>query len=171
MGDIAKDVERVYGKERLLVDIATASIDDPGGRICDVIFPVVGKEKLAAIIKESNAKGALDRRIYAVMRNFMGQSLSPDATKPAFRSRVPVEQCGLATGSVRTRLDHGQSAVGFAFCRLLGFELAPRLKAIARQKLALPDAGFRTNLSNLLPILSNPINWEEIEHAGKSMKV
>nr|WP_255481880.1 transposase [Brucella anthropi] len=38
---------------------------------------------------------------------------------------------------------HGQSAVGFALCRLLGFELAPRLKAIARQKLALPDAGFR----------------------------
>lgn len=69
VGDIAKDVERVYGKERLLVDIATASIDDPGGRICDVIFPVVGKEKLAAIVKESNAKGALDRRFYAVMRN------------------------------------------------------------------------------------------------------
>lgn len=69
VGDIAKDVERVYGKERLLVDIATASIDDPDGRICDVIFPVVGKEKLAAIIKESSAKGALDRRIYAVMRN------------------------------------------------------------------------------------------------------
>ena len=34
VGDIAKDVERVYGKERLLVDIATASIDDPDGRIC-----------------------------------------------------------------------------------------------------------------------------------------
>ena len=29
---------------------------------------------------------------------------------------------------------HGQSAVGFAFCHLIGFELAPRLKAIARQK-------------------------------------
>ena len=51
VGDIAKDVERVYGKERLLVDIATASIDDPDGRICDVIFPVVGKEKLAAIVR------------------------------------------------------------------------------------------------------------------------
>jgi len=29
---------------------------------------------------------------------------------------------------------HGQSAVGFAFSHLLGFELAPRLKAIGRQK-------------------------------------
>ena len=36
---------------------------------------------------------------------------------------------------------HGQSAVGFAFCHLLGFELVPRLKAIARQKLALPSTG------------------------------
>ena len=58
---------------------------------------------------------------------------------------------------------HGQSAVGFAFCRLLGFELAPRLKAIARQKLALPDVGMRTRLPHLQPILSSPINWDEIE--------
>src|SRR3546814_15758206 len=46
---------------------------------------------------------------------------------------------------------HGQSAVGFAFCRLLGFELAPRLKVIARQKLAIPDVGMRTRLPNLQP--------------------
>jgi hypothetical protein len=69
VGDIAKGVERVYGKDRLLVDIATASIDDPDGRIGHVIFPLLGKEKLSAIIKESNAKGAFDCRIYAVMRN------------------------------------------------------------------------------------------------------
>jgi hypothetical protein len=69
VGEIGKDVERVYGKERLLVDIATASIDDPDGRICFVIFPVVGKEKQAAIIKQSNARGELDRCIYAAMRN------------------------------------------------------------------------------------------------------
>src|SRR3546814_9497073 len=53
---------------RLLVEIASASIDDPSGRICDVIFPIAGKDKLAAIIKESQANGALDRRIYKVMR-------------------------------------------------------------------------------------------------------
>ena len=57
----------------------------------------------------------------------------------------------------------------FAFCRLLGFELAPRLKAIARQKLALPDANFRARLPNLLPILSNPINWDEIEQQYDEM--
>jgi TnpA family transposase len=58
---------------------------------------------------------------------------------------------------------HGQSAVGFAFCHLLGFELAPRLKAIARQKLALPSAGMRGQLPNLLPILSGVVDWDEIE--------
>src|SRR3546814_6672356 len=64
---------------------------------------------------------------------------------------------------------HGQSAVGFAFCRLLGFELAPRLKAVARQKLALPQAGMRTRLSNLLPILSSPIDWDESEQQYDAM--
>ena len=48
------------------------------------------------------------------------------------------------------------------FCRLLGFELAPRLKAIARQKLALPTSDMRTELPNLLPILSSAVRWEEI---------
>ncbi|MBB5577648.1 hypothetical protein QD357_30150 [Rhizobium sp. BR 317] len=39
VGDVAKDIERVYGKERLLVEIAVASIDEPAGRVCDVILP------------------------------------------------------------------------------------------------------------------------------------
>ncbi len=64
---------------------------------------------------------------------------------------------------------HGQSAVGFAFCHLLGFELAPRLKAIARQKLALPSAGMRGQLPNLLPILSGVVDWEEIERQYDEM--
>ena len=64
---------------------------------------------------------------------------------------------------------HGQSAVGFAFCHLLGFELAPRLKATARQKLALPSAGMRGQLPNLLPILSGVIDWGEIERQYDEM--
>ncbi|GGB64021.1 hypothetical protein GCM10011505_50690 [Tistrella bauzanensis] len=65
---IARDIEKVYGKERLLVDIAGAAIEAPSGRVCDVIFPVAGQEKLAAIIREHRAKGTLERRIYQVMR-------------------------------------------------------------------------------------------------------
>src|SRR3546814_17950962 len=55
------------------------------------------------------------------------------------------------------------------FCPLLGFGLAPRRKAVVRQKLALPQAGMRTRLSNLLPILSSPIDWEEIEQQYDEM--
>jgi len=36
---------------------------------------------------------------------------------------------------------HGQSTIAFAFCRLLGFELLPRLKAIHAQKLYRPETG------------------------------
>ncbi|SFU94394.1 Transposase and inactivated derivatives, TnpA family [Aliiroseovarius crassostreae] len=64
---------------------------------------------------------------------------------------------------------HGQSAIGFAFCHLLGFELAPRLKAIASQKLAVPSAGMRAQLPNLLPILSSTIDWAEIERQYDEM--
>ena len=64
---------------------------------------------------------------------------------------------------------HGQSEVAFAFCRLLGFELAPRLKAIARQRLYLPEAGLRAALPNLLPILSDPIDWALIERQYDEM--
>ena len=35
---------------------------------------------------------------------------------------------------------HGQSEVAFAFCRLLGFQLLPRLKAIGAQRLYLAEA-------------------------------
>ncbi|MER9223947.1 DUF4158 domain-containing protein [Mesorhizobium sp. M0644] len=65
---IARDIEKVYGKERLLVDIAGAAIETPDGRVCDVIFPVAGKDKLGAIVKEHRAKGTLERHIYQVMR-------------------------------------------------------------------------------------------------------
>lgn len=64
---------------------------------------------------------------------------------------------------------HGQSAVGFAFCHLLGFELAPRLKAIARQKLSLPYTGMKAELPNLTPILVGTIDWAEIERQYDEM--
>jgi hypothetical protein len=53
---IAKDGEKVNGKERLLVDIVGVAIDDPDGRVRDVIFPVASNERLAAIVKEHGAK-------------------------------------------------------------------------------------------------------------------
>lgn len=68
IGAIAKDIERVHGKERLLVDIAMAAVDAPEGRVIDVIYPIAGAEKLKAVVEEHLAKGTLDRRIQTVMR-------------------------------------------------------------------------------------------------------
>jgi len=64
---------------------------------------------------------------------------------------------------------HGQSEVGFAFTHLLGFELMPRLKAIARQKLYLPDAGCSDEYANLKDVLTRPINWELIRQQYDEM--
>ena len=64
---------------------------------------------------------------------------------------------------------HGQSEVAFAFCHLLGFQLMPRLKAIHRQKLYLPDTGQSNAYPNLKPILTRPINWELIRQQYDQM--
>lgn len=64
---------------------------------------------------------------------------------------------------------HGQSEVAFAFCRLLGFQLLPRLKAIASQKLCPPEAGAAERYPNLACILARPIDWELIERQYDEM--
>jgi TnpA family transposase len=55
---------------------------------------------------------------------------------------------------------HGQSEVAFAFCRLLGFQLLPRLKAIYSQKLHPAETGGRTRYPNLAPVLTRPVDWD-----------
>jgi TnpA family transposase len=64
---------------------------------------------------------------------------------------------------------HGQSTVAFAFCRLLGFQLLPRLKAIPIQKLSRPDVGQPDAYPQLQPILSKPIDWEVIRQQYDEM--
>ncbi len=63
---------------------------------------------------------------------------------------------------------HGQSEVAFAFCRLLGFQLLPRLKAISAQQLYLPEAGGRA-YPHLACILARPIDWDPIEQQYDEM--
>lgn len=57
---------------------------------------------------------------------------------------------------------HGQSTIAFAFCRLLGFQLLPRLKSIHSQKLYRPESGKPGDYPNLQLILSKPIDWDLI---------
>jgi TnpA family transposase len=70
----------------------------------------------------------------------------------------------------RTYVDsHGQSEVAFAFCKLLGFQLLPRLKNIAAQRLYLPEAGVAGAYANLSCILTRSIDWELIEQQYDEM--
>jgi TnpA family transposase len=58
-----------------------------------------------------------------------------------------------------------QSTVAFAFCRLLGFQLLPRLKAIHSQKLYRPEIGKANAYANLQLIPSKTIDWELVRGA------
>lgn len=64
---------------------------------------------------------------------------------------------------------HGQSTVAFAFCRLLGFQLLPRLKAIHSQKMYRPETGKTEAFPNLKLILSKPIDWELVRQQYDEM--
>ena len=64
---------------------------------------------------------------------------------------------------------HGQSEVAFAFCRLLGFQLLPRLKRIHKQRLYRPEAGRGGDYPNLQPVLTRPIDWDLIRRQYDEM--
>jgi len=64
---------------------------------------------------------------------------------------------------------HGQSEVAFAFCRLLGFQLLPRLKAIHSQRLYRPDAGKAGSYKRLEAVLTRPIDWDLIRRQYDQM--
>jgi Tn3 transposase DDE domain len=69
---------------------------------------------------------------------------------PAVRSR-----------EAKAKAIHGQSAVGFAFTHLLGFQLLPRLKNIGSSRLYPPDSDTSAYPA-LAPVLTRPIRWELI---------
>jgi len=58
---------------------------------------------------------------------------------------------------------HGQTEVAFAFTHMLGFDLAPRIKRIARVKLYVPSNDLKLRLGNLTPVLTRVIDWRLIE--------
>lgn len=64
---------------------------------------------------------------------------------------------------------HGQSEVAFAFCRLLGFELLPRLKSLAAQRLYRPAAGQGDAYARLQSVLTRPIDWALIRRQYDQM--
>ena len=65
---IAKVVDKVEGKERILVQIAEAAAANPDGTVRDVVFPVASLDTLSAIIREYKAAGTFERQVHAVLR-------------------------------------------------------------------------------------------------------
>lgn len=64
---------------------------------------------------------------------------------------------------------HGQSEVAFAFCRLLGIKLMPRLKRIKRERLYLPEKGMGERVPNLAGVCERPIRWNIIKEQYDEM--
>lgn len=66
---------------------------------------------------------------------------------------------------------HGQSEVAFAFCRILGFKLLPRLKRIKDIRLCIPDKASMAQLMALKGVVAarEPIDWKLIEEQYDEM--
>jgi TnpA family transposase len=58
---------------------------------------------------------------------------------------------------------HGQSEIGFAITRLLGFDLLPRIKQINKIRLYRPVTGQPDAYPQLTAALTRPIRWDLIE--------
>jgi len=63
------DIKAVHGKNRLLYQLAEAALDKPDGVVKDVLFPVVNKETLAALVKEYQAKGLFQKQVQVIIQN------------------------------------------------------------------------------------------------------
>ncbi|MER7498561.1 Tn3 family transposase [Nonomuraea pusilla] len=90
------------------------------------------------------------------------QLRSCDASEVAAMMEGVLRHCTDATIDRQYTDSHGQSLVGFAFSYLLGFELLPRMKNIARQKLVKADADDEVPSCLTGMVADKPIDWEII---------
>jgi hypothetical protein len=64
------DLEKIYGKTNLLYRLAEAALQQPDGVVREVLFPVVGEQTLAALVKEYHSKGPVYRRhVHTLLRS------------------------------------------------------------------------------------------------------
>ena len=133
-----------------------------------MIFPIVGKDKLAAIVKESQAKGALDRRIYKVMRsswaNHYRRMLPSLLSVLEFRSNNTMWRPVLAALDwIRSKMDDG--------CRFVPVQDVPIDEVIpARWRSSVIDDDGRVNRIGfelcVLTLLRDRIRSKEIWVVG-----
>jgi TnpA family transposase len=150
--------------------------------------PVIWGEGTTACASDSKHFGAWDQNLttqwhvryggrgvmiyWHVERNSLcihSQLKSPSSSEVAAMIEGVVHHCTEMEIDRQYVDSHGQSTIAFAFCRLLGFQLMPRLKAIPVQKLSRPDAGRADAYPNLQAILTKPIDWELIRQQYDQM--
>lgn len=65
-----KDIKKVKGKNTLLHQLALAALENPNGKVCDVLFPVVSEQTLKDLVKEFRSSGTkYTDQVYIKMRS------------------------------------------------------------------------------------------------------
>lgn len=70
---VIQELKRVRNKNRLLYDIAEASVGNPEGAVKDVIYPVANEQTLHEIMAELKATGTYGQQVRSKMRSSYGQ--------------------------------------------------------------------------------------------------
>ena len=92
--EVLDDFKRVTGKITVLVHIAEASVEQPDGRVRDVVFPAAGGErKLHDLVREYKSSGPAFRFQVHLPARFVRLALPAHGAAPAAGPRVPLEQC------------------------------------------------------------------------------
>lgn len=64
---------------------------------------------------------------------------------------------------------HGQSELGFAFCRFMFVELHPWLKRMKYERLYLSDTNMKSAFPHLAGVLARPIRWDQAHEHYRDM--
>ena len=179
----------LYARRRYLtaeqVREAIAAVTNATLRVRD---PLIWGEGTNACASDSKHFGAWDQNLttqwhvryggrgvmiyWHVERRSLGihsQLKSPSSSEVASMIQGVMRHCTEMAVDRQYVDSHGQSTVAFAFTRLLGFQLLPRLKRIGKQRLYRPDAGQPGACPNLQPVLTRPIDWELIRRQYDEM--
>lgn len=65
---VIKEIKRVQGKNKLLFDVASASLDHPEGKVKDIIYPIAGEQTLRDLIQEFKLSGSYEQQVQSIMR-------------------------------------------------------------------------------------------------------
>jgi TnpA family transposase len=66
--EFIKDIRRVHGKNKLLYKVAEASIENPEGKVKEIIYPVAPEQTLRDLVQEFKSGGSYEQKVQTIMR-------------------------------------------------------------------------------------------------------